>query len=85
MFNQQIHTFITVAESGSFSKAADNLYITTVSVMKQINSFEKHVGVKLLTRTNHGVKLTEAGKKLYEAGKHIISYSENAIENLRKT
>ena len=85
MFNQQIHTFITVAESGSFSKAADNLYITTVSVMKQINSFEKHVGVKLLTRTNHGVKLTEAGKKLYEAGKHIIFYSENAIENLRKT
>ena len=85
MFNQQIHTFITVAESGSFSKAADNLYITTVSVMKQINSFEKHVGVKLLTRTNHGVKLTEAGKKLYESGKHIISYSENAIENLRKT
>ena len=85
MFNQQIHTFITVAESGSFSKAAEKLYITTVSVMKQINSFEKHVGVKLLTRTNHGVKLTEAGGQLYEAGKHIIAYSENAIENLRKT
>ena len=54
MYNQQIKTFITVADCGSFSKAAEKLFITTVSVMKQVNALENHIGVKLLVRTNHG-------------------------------
>ena len=40
MFNDYTETFIRVAESGSFTKAAELLYITPTAVMKQINGLE---------------------------------------------
>lgn len=41
MYNPQLDTFICVVEAGSFSKAADKLYISPPAVIKQINSFGK--------------------------------------------
>lgn len=40
MYNPQLDTFVAVAEQGSFSKAAEKLYITPTAVMKQINALE---------------------------------------------
>ena len=40
MYNPQLDTFICVVEAGSFSKAADKLYISPPAVIKQINSLE---------------------------------------------
>lgn len=84
MYNPQIETLIHVADTGSFSKAADQMYITTVSVMNQINALEKRVGVKLFDRTNHGVKLSEAGQSIYQDAKKIIAASDAAIERARQ-
>ncbi|BBF44846.1 transcription regulator [Lachnospiraceae bacterium KM106-2] len=81
MYNQQIATFLKVADCGSFSKAADSLFISTVSVMKQMNTLEHHVGFLLLKRTNRGVLLTEAGKSFYCDAKKIIQLSDDAIQN----
>ncbi len=83
MYNQQIITFTTVAESGSFSKASKRLFVTTVSVMKQINAFENRIGVKLLNRTNRGVKLTKAGQEVYKTAKEIIKLSDKTIKKLQ--
>lgn len=85
MYNQQTLTFITVAESGSFSKASEKLFVTTVSVMKQINTFENRIGVKLFTRGNHGVKLTRAGEEIYKTAKEIIEISDKTIKKLQST
>ena len=52
MYNPQIETLIQVADAGSFSKAAERMYITPVSVMNQVNALEKRIGVKLFERTN---------------------------------
>ena len=41
MFDGKLETFIKVAECGSFTKAAEDLYITPTAVMKQINALEK--------------------------------------------
>lgn len=49
--NEQWNTFIQVAESGSFSKAAEKLFVSPTAVMKQMNLLEKQVGVPLLIRT----------------------------------
>ena len=83
MYNPQIETLIQVADAGSFSKAAERLYITPVSVMNQVNALEKRVGVKLFERTNHGVELTEAGRSIYQDAKQIIAASDAAIERAR--
>lgn len=84
MYNQQLYTFIQVADCGSFSKAAKKLFISTVSVMKQINALESHIGTKLLERTNHGVFLTAAGRSIYQDAKQIIQASNSAIQRARQ-
>lgn len=48
MYNPQLTTFISVAENGSFTKAADALYITPTAVMKQVNSLEERLGTSIL-------------------------------------
>ena len=62
MYNPQLDVFIKTADGGSFTKAADELYISPTAVMKQINSLESRIGVKLIERTNRGISLTEAGE-----------------------
>lgn len=69
MVSQQLKTFIQVADRGSLSKAAEDLYVTPASIMKQMNALENRLGVTLLKRTNQGIKLTEAGKSIYKAAK----------------
>lgn len=84
MYNPQLDTFVAVAEQGSFSKAAEKLYITPTAVMKQINALESHLGFALFFRTNHGLSLTAAGRSFLEDTKYILNYSARAIENARK-
>lgn len=84
MYNPQIETFISVAESGSFTKAADALFITPPAVMKQINALEERLGIMLFERTNHGLQLTDAGKSFLQDAKYIIDYSKRAIEKAKE-
>lgn len=83
MYNPQVETFIAVAESGSFSKAAEIMFITPTAVMKQINALEKRLEVVLFDRTNHGLFLTAAGKSFLQDAKYIMDYSARAIEKVR--
>ena len=55
MYNSQLTTFVQVADSGSFNKAAEALYISSTAVIKQINALEKHLDLTLFSRTNHGI------------------------------
>lgn len=68
--------FVEAADCGSFTKAAESLYISSTAVMKQMNILEKHIGLKLLTRTPRGIHLTEARKSIYKDAKFMIRYSE---------
>ena len=52
MLSQQLQVFLQVADSGSFSKAAQRLFVTPASVMKQINALERRLGLTLLIRNN---------------------------------
>lgn len=84
MIMNEINTFIIVADCGSFGKAAEKLYISPTAVMKQMNFLENYLGIKLMTRSNHGIHLTDCGEILYKDSKFMISYSEKAIKNLRQ-
>lgn len=84
MYNPQIKTLICVADTGSFSKAAKTLFLSPVSIMNQINALEKRFGIKLFERTNHGVKLTEAGQSIYQDAKKIIRASDTALNKAKQ-
>lgn len=79
MLNPQIETFIIVADEGSFSKASEKMYLSKVSVMKQIDALESRIGIKLFDRTNHGAVLTHAGRSLYQDVLKLRKNVENAI------
>ena len=84
MFDGRFETFIKVAECGSFTKAAEELYITPTAVMKQINALEKQLGAILFDRTNHGLRLTKAGESFLQDARYILEYFERAERKARE-
>lgn len=84
MYNKYLEVFIEVANTGSFSKAGEKLFISPTAVMKQMNLMESELGLSLLNRTNHGITLTEVGKQIYDDAKFIIDYTDKAIKKAKK-
>ena len=84
MYNQHLTTFVCVADCGSFTKAANKLYISPTAVMKQINALEQELSLPLLERTNQGIVLTAAGESIYKDAKFLFDYSKDAIEKARQ-
>ena len=84
MFDGRLETFIKVAECGSFTKAADDLYITPTAVMKQINALEKELEVTLFDRSNHGLRITKAGEAFLQDARYILEYITRAEQKARE-
>ena len=84
MLNSNLKAFVRVAESGSFTKAAESLYLSPTAVMKQINALEKHLDLILLERSPAGVRLTAAGEVIYQDAKFLLDYSRRSIANARQ-
>ena len=66
-----------VAQHGSFSAAADALYLSQSAVSQQVATLEREVGMKLFDRTREGPKLTDAGRVL-------VSHADAAIARLEE-
>lgn len=79
MYNPLLNTFIAVAQCGSFSKAAEQLFISPTAVMKQMNTLEDHLGIILVDRTQTGVTLTKAGAEVYQGAQFMVEYSNKTI------
>lgn len=85
MYNPKLEMFLKVADAGSFSRAAEQAYITPTAVIKQINMLETELDVKLFDRTHRGLTLTKAGKLLYQDAKYIISFCKDAVIRAKNT
>ncbi|QWT17523.1 LysR family transcriptional regulator [Collinsella sp. zg1085] len=83
LLDQRVNTFMTVVDSGSFSRAAKTLYITPVSVKKQLDSLEAELGIELLERTNRGVTPTEAGRMYFESARQARSIMDASLQRAR--
>jgi len=79
MGNDLLNAFIQVIDAGSFSKAAEKLYLSSTALMKQMNGLEAQIGVQLLIRTHHGIRATDAGMSFYYDAKFLMQYSEKAM------
>ena len=76
---KQLEAFVQVSESGSFSKAAKELFLTQPTISAHISSLEKELNVRLFIRNTKEVSLSDDGKDLYRYAKHITDL-EKAIE-----
>ena len=80
-------TFHEVAKHKSFSKAAEELYISQPAVTKHIRNLELKVGMRLIHRGRGRFALTEAGKTLYRHTQKISSHLmeiEDVLGDLQK-
>ena len=84
MFDGRLETFVKVAECGSFTKAAEDLFVTPTAVMKQINALEKELSVTLFDRTNQGLRITKAGESFLQDARYILEYTERAVQKARE-
>lgn len=76
MLLRQIKYFVTVVDSGSFTEAAEECFISQSAISQQILSLEKELGVQLLVRSTRRFTLTEPGKYLYSHGKKLLGETE---------
>ena len=76
---KQLEAFVQVSDSGSFSKAAKELFLTQPTISAHISSLEKELNVRLFIRNTKEVSLSDDGKDLYRYAKQITDL-EKAIE-----
>ncbi len=74
----KLEVFLQVVDAGSFSAAAERLLMTQPGVSQHIQDLERGLGVKLLTRSSRGVRMTEAGKILDGYARRIAGLAAEA-------
>lgn len=82
MNTQQLRTFVTVVEHGSFSEAARVLGVSQPAVTMQIQSLEGALGATLLDRRYRRVDLTEAGRTLLPHARRVLTQLEEAADEI---
>lgn len=73
-----MRTFVCVAETGSFTAAAQRLDLTTSYVSRTIATLESHLQTRLLHRTTRRIALTEAGQRYLLRCEQILGYLAEA-------
>ncbi|MBO4376317.1 MAG: LysR family transcriptional regulator [Lachnospiraceae bacterium] len=80
MDDRKLEVFLSTVQTGSFSKAAEELNCTQSAVTQTMNALEAELGVLLLDRSHKGVRLTPAGEKLLPS----IIEAKDGIDRLFK-
>jgi len=82
MDTQNLKAFIAVAETGSFSAAADQLHLTQPAISKRINLLEQQLGTPLFDRIGRQVSLTGAGRTLLPLAQDILLAMRDARQQI---
>ncbi|WP_342165440.1 LysR substrate-binding domain-containing protein [Methylobacterium sp. SD21] len=75
--------FSAVAQTGSFSRAADELNVSQPAISRGVRDFELQVGCRLLDRGPRGVRLTREGDALFRHAKTLFAMERAAEDELR--
>jgi DNA-binding transcriptional LysR family regulator len=68
-----LDTFVRIVEAGSLSAAAAQLATTQPTVSRRLQTLEKSLGVRLLQRSTHVMRLTEDGERCFEGAKRLLA------------
>ena len=79
---RQLKSLLAIAESGSFSLAADRVHLTVSAVSQQMRALETELGVDLFDRTRRPPQLTVAGQQMLEAARDMVRTAELAVETI---
>ena len=68
-----MQTFIRIVESGSLSAAATQLGTTQPTISRRLQTLEQRLGLKLILRTTHALKLTDDGERCYAQARQLLA------------
>ena len=80
---RQLRVFVAVAESSSFSRAADALALTQPAVSRNVTDLEQAMGLQLLHRTTREVELTEAGRLLLGSVARVLEDLDACLQEVQ--
>lgn len=78
-----MQTFVRIVEAGSLSAAAAQMGTTQPTVSRRLQVLERSLGVRLLHRSTHAMKLTEDGVRCYDRAKELVAGWEAFEADLR--
>src|SRR5215469_496132 len=80
---RHLRYFVALADAGSFTRAAERIFIAQPTLSQQIRRLEEFVGTQLLQRRPDGVRLTTAGTVLLEASRDVLSLVDHGMNRTR--
>src|SRR4249919_4134867 len=81
---RHLRYFVAVADAGTFTHAAERMYVAQPTLSQQIRRLEELVGTPLLQRRREGVRLTEAGSVLLEESRAVLSLIDHGVSRTRQ-
>lgn len=82
MLNFRLRVFYSVATFSSFTKAAEEMFITQPAVTKNIKELESELGIRLFNRISNKITLTEAGRLLLHYTEHVLTLDKKFMFDL---
>ena len=80
----QLEVFYAVARRLSYSRAAEDLYISQPAVSKRIQDMERALGVQVFERTGRRISLTDAGRVVYAYAQRVFDLAEETRQALKE-
>ena len=79
-----IQAFVSVAELGGFSKAAQELHVTQTALTRRVQKLEAYLGLRLLDRTTRSVALTAVGQEFLPKARAIVGDMNSVVGQLKE-
>lgn len=79
---RQLQAFLTIARLGSFTRAAEEIFVTQSGLSLMLKDLETQVGARLFDRTTRSVRLTPAGEALLPTARRMMADWESATSNV---
>ena len=81
---RHLRYFVAVADAGTFTHAAERMFIAQPTLSQQIRRLEEMLGTPLLQRRREGVRLTVAGAVLLEEARSVLSQVDHGVSRTRQ-
>lgn len=81
---KQFKYFVEIVEAGSYSRAAEKLYVAQSALSRQIKELEDELQTQLLTRDSRHITMTPAGRLFFERSKRILDDIDHTVVQARQ-
>src|SRR6185312_1022355 len=76
---RHLRYFVALADEGSFTHAAERIFVAQPTLSQQIRRLEEIIGTPLLQRRREGLRLTKAGTVLLDASRNVLTLVDQGV------